>query len=246
MEDNQSVRHDAEKCVSDESGTERANFRDELPPLLLGPVAEGSGRILRYRSGLSLRSPLSQPLIRQSGNFGANVSVNGPSINESRTFEQSGPEVLLPPVVNSSSVQPPEEVVEEFRDPLRNLGDSNSHAEVNPAGGDREAGLAISQSGYNGSLQTPSSAQSAYFTIGEQDDTQPQLDMSPRNDTILAIDPPQPPSYESICRRKFVSDSHCSSINTMDSLQPPTYRDAVGRRRYLEGKRYDRCKTFCP
>ena len=237
MEDTQPV---VEEDINEEVYTEESVLREQLPPLFLCPLSEGSGRVLRYRSGLSLRSPLSQPLIRQSNNCGISVNDGVFSTTESRTPEQSSYGTVLASSVASASTQSPQGGIGELGLPL-NI--TSGLGEDNIASVDREAipsttpsnGIS-SESSSGGQEQRHSSIHSAYFTIGDQDDSQSQMNVPNDNDVSLPIDPVSPPSYETVCQKKGSREPNGSSRNTMDSLQLPTYRDAIGRGRYLEGK----------
>jgi len=223
MENSQQIGHNRED-LNDEASTDRTLARD-LPPLFYRPSSEGSGRVLRYRSGLSLHGPFSQPLIKYSSNHESSGSAEVSSPLESRNNDDSLLERSNVSGVASSSEQSSHGITVGYRVQTHTAQASNSCEGENFADLDGEADLA----------STPqSSAQCACFTIGIQDDAQTQVNVSAGNDPVLPIDSSPPPSYETVCQKKIVRDSTASSHSTVDSLQPPTYRDAVGRGRYLE------------
>ena len=225
MENSQQIGHNRED-LNDEASTDRTLARD-LPPLFYRPSSEGSGRVLRYRSGLSLHGPFSQPLIKYSSNHESSGSAEVSSPLESRNNDNSLLERSNVSGVASSSEQSSHGITVGCIVQTHTAQASNSCEGENFADLDGETDLA----------STPqSSAQCACFTIGIQDDAQTQVNVSAGNDPVLPIDSSPPPSYETVCQKKIVRDSTASSHSTVDSLQPPTYRDAVGRGRYLEGK----------
>ena len=224
MENSQQIVHNRED-FNDETGTDRAISRDQLP-LFYRPSSEGSGRVLRYRSGLNLHGPFSQPLIKHSSYYESTVNSEVSSAFESRNDDDSLLEVTNVSGIASSSEQSTCGCTVEYRVPTSTAQASNSDEEDNLADLDGETDLAST---------SQSSVQHSCFAIGIQDDAQTQVNVSAGNDAVLPIDP-SPPSYETVCQKKIVRDSTASSHNTVDSLQPPTYRDAVGRGRYLEGK----------
>lgn len=229
MEDNHETNWEPGAEAAEESNSrvaQTSSARGELPHLLSLPLSEGSGRILRYKSNRSPTSPCSQPLIRQSQNGATNI--NGPvsSDTDIRQSEHCKCDTVL---MVGAARQSPE--IEDCRIPI--ITASACSADDVSLNGEGLTGAMLEDFSRPEQNQV-SSGHSANFTIGEESQSQSNLSMV-CNDVTLQADLPPPPSYEIACRKKMTGDLNRLSVNTMDSLQPPTYRDAVGRARYIEG-----------
>ena len=216
MPEDQKVMNNSDDKRKNQSSLSR---EQPIPHLLSKLPSDGSGRVLRFKSGASSKL---QPLKR--------TETPSPSDEPEVVLSNNGSrrEELMP--VNERSV-----LTSFQREETAAIIESEDQEQ--PSSEDSLMGQLTVD---NQLTVGPDTHHYAEFVIGDSSDDSASAsnrssDYTDSRATNSAANIPPPPSYESACRKMTVHLERNPSSLSVVSIQPPSYRDAVGARRFLEG-----------
>ncbi|XP_065072200.1 uncharacterized protein LOC135696658 isoform X1 [Rhopilema esculentum] len=215
MPEDQKVMNNSDEQRKNQSSPNR---EQPIPHLLSKLPSDGSGRVLRFKSGTSSKL---QPIKRTETPSPSDESEAVLSNNGSRREE------FMP--VNERSISTSFQ-----REDTAAVIESEDQEQ--PSSEDTLMGhLTVD----NQLTVGPGTHHYAVFVVGDSSDDSASAsnrssDYSDSRATNSAANIPPPPSYDSACRKMTTHLERNPSSLSVVSIQPPSYRDAVGARRFLE------------